>query len=188
MPSRPPVAIPGALAGLLFGKIIESQLRWPIIIAIATAGWAIVMWIADRRAAAAPSSPDDPLERVSWGQSLAVGCAQALALIPGTSRSGITITGGLLGGLDRATAARFSFLLGIPITAGAGAQKALHLAKTGLPAGELGPLMAALIAAFVSGWFAVWLLVSYLKTRSLRPFVVYRLLLAAVILIVVSRT
>ena len=180
--------IPGAAAGLLFAKLIETELRWPIVIAIATAGWAVVMWIADRRAAAAPTAPGDPLERVSWGQGLAVGCAQALALIPGTSRSGITITGGLLGGLDRATAARFSFLLGIPITAGAGAQKALHLAKTGLPAGELGPLMAALIAAFVSGWFAVWLLVSYLKTRSLRPFVVYRLLLAAVILIVVSRT
>jgi len=104
-----------------------------------------------------------------------------LALIPGTSRSGITITTALLGGVDRATAARFSFLLGIPITAGAGMQKALHLGKTGLPAGELGPLIVALITAFVSGWFAVWLLVNYLKTRSLRPFVVYRLLLAGAI-------
>jgi undecaprenyl-diphosphatase len=108
-----------------------------------------------------------------------------LALIPGTSRSGITITAALLGGLDRATAARFSFLLGIPITAGAGAQKALQLARTGLPAGELGPLVVALVTAFVSGWFAVWILVSYLRTRSLRPFVVYRLVLAAVILVLV---
>jgi undecaprenyl-diphosphatase len=180
--------IPGALAGLLFGKIIESQLRWPIIIAIATGGWAIVMWIADRRAVPTSTAPGDPLERVTWGQGLAVGCAQALALIPGTSRSGITITTGLLGGLDRATAARYSFLLGIPITAGAGAQNALHLAKIGLPAGELGPLLAALVTAFVSGWFAVWFLVSYLKTRSLQPFVVYRLLLAAVIFVLVLRT
>ena len=124
---------------------------------------------------------------MSWGQALAVGCAQALALIPGTSRSGITITTGLLGGLDRATAARYSFLLGIPITAGAGAHNALHLAKTGLPTGEVGPLMAALVAAFVSGWFAVWFLVAYLKTRSLQPFVVYRLLLAAVIFVLVLR-
>src|SRR2546425_7141597 len=72
----------------------------------------------------------------------------------------------------------FRSLLGIPITAGAGVQKALHLGKTGLPAGELGPLAVALGVAFVSGWLAVSLLVRYLKTRSLRPFVVYRLLLA----------
>ncbi|PYN42454.1 MAG: undecaprenyl-diphosphatase [Candidatus Rokuibacteriota bacterium] len=170
--------IPGAVAGILFGKLIETELRWPIVIAISTGAWAIVMWIADRRAAAAPAAPGDPLERVSWAQGLAVGCAQALALIPGTSRSGITITTALLGGVDRATAARFSFLLGIPITAGAGMAKALHLGKTGLPAGELGPLAVALGVAFVSGWFAVWFLVRYLKTRSLRPFVVYRLLLA----------
>jgi undecaprenyl-diphosphatase len=179
--------IPGAVAGLLFEKVIESRLRSALIIAIATGGWAIVMWIADRRAAPTPSGPGDPLERVAWGQGIAVGCAQALALIPGTSRSGITITTGLLGGLDRATAARYSFLLGIPITAGAGTLKTLHLARTGLPAGELGPLIAALVAAFVSGWFAVWFLVSYLKTRSLQPFVVYRLLLAAVIFVLVLR-
>ena len=179
--------IPGAVAGLLFGKLVETALRSPLVIAAATAGWAIVMGIADRRAAAAPTAPGDPLERVSLGQALSVGFAQALALIPGTSRSGITITTGLLGGVDRATAARFAFLLGIPITAGAGTQKALHLMKTGLPSGESGPLAVALVAAFVSGWFAVWFLVRYLTTRSLRPFVVYRLLLALVIFAVVLR-
>ena len=179
--------IPGALAGVLLEKLVESKLRSPLLIACTTAGWAIVMWIADRRAAAALSGPGDPLERVSAGQGLAVGCAQALALIPGTSRSGITITAGLLGGLDRATAARFAFLLGIPITAGAGGLKALHLVRHGVPPGEAGPLAAALVAAFLSGWLAVWFLVSYLKTRSLRPFVVYRLLLALVIFLVVLR-
>ena len=179
--------IPGALAGVVLEKLIESKLRSPVLIAATTAGWAIVMWIADRRAAAASATPGDPLERVSLRQALAVGCAQALALIPGTSRSGITITTGLLGGFDRATAARFAFLLGIPITAGAGSLKALHLLKEGLPPGEAGPLAAALVTAFVSGWFAVWFLVSYLRTRSLRPFVVYRLLLALVIVLVVLR-
>jgi undecaprenyl-diphosphatase len=179
--------IPGAAAGVLFEKVIAAELRSPLIIAVSTAAWAIVMWAADRRAAAAPRAPGDPLERVSWGQGLAVGCAQAIALIPGTSRSGITITAGLLGGVDRSTAARFSFLLGIPITIAVGADKAVHLARTGLPPGELGPLLAALVAAFVSGWFAVWLLVSYLKTRSLRPFVVYRLLLALGIFVIVLR-
>ena len=179
--------IPGGLAGVLLEKLVESKLRSPLLIACTTAGWAIVMWIADRRAAPAPKMPGDPLERVSLGQALTVGCAQAIALIPGTSRSGITITAGLLGGIDRPTAARFAFLLGIPITAGAGALKALHLLREGLPPGEAGPLAAALVTAFVSGWFAVWFLVSYLKTRSLRPFVVYRLLLALVIFAVFMR-
>jgi undecaprenyl-diphosphatase len=179
--------IPGALAGVLFEKLIESTLRSPLVIAVATAGWAIVMWIADRRAAPAPAAPGEPLEHISLGQALTVGCAQALALIPGTSRSGITITAGLLGGIDRSTAARFAFLLGIPITAGAGTLKGLHLLKAGLPPGEAGPLAAALVTAFVSGWFAVWFLVSYLKTRSLRPFVVYRLVLALVIFAVILR-
>ena len=121
--------IPGGLAGVLLEKLVESKLRSPLLIACTTAGWAIVMWIADRRAAPAPKMPGDPLERVSLGQALTVGCAQAIALIPGTSRSGITITAGLFSGLDRATAARFAFLLGIPITAGAGSLKLLHLLK-----------------------------------------------------------
>ena len=179
--------IPGAVVGAILEKLIEAKLRSPLLIACTTAGWAIVMWIADRRAAAPSKVPGDALERVSLGQAITVGCAQALALIPGTSRSGITITAGLLSGFDRATAARFAFLLGIPITAGAGTLKALHLVKEGLPPGEAGPLAAALITAFVSGWFAVWFLVSYLKTRSLRPFVIYRLALALVIFLVILR-
>jgi undecaprenyl-diphosphatase len=179
--------IPGGLAGVLLEKLVESKLRSPLLIACTTAGWAIVMWIADRRAAPASKMPGDPLERVSLGQALTVGCAQALALIPGTSRSGITITAGLFSGFDRATAARFAFLLGIPITAGAGSLKLLHLLKQGVPPGDGGPLTVALITAFVSGWFAVWFLVSYLKTRSLQPFVIYRLLLALVIFLLVLR-
>ncbi len=173
--------VPGAAAGVVFGKLVETRLRSTLVIAVSTAVWALVMWVADRRAAEAPRAPGDPLERVGWGQGLAIGCAQALALIPGTSRSGITITTALLGGLDRATAARFSFMLGIPITAGAGGLKLLHLVKTGIPAGDVGPLVAALVAAFVSGWLAVWFLVGYLKRRSLTPFVIYRLLLALAI-------
>ncbi len=112
-----------------------------------------------------------------------MGCAQAIALIPGTSRSGITITAGLFTGLDRATAARFSFMLGIPITAAAGGYKLLQLVKTGIPTGEAGPLSAAVIVSFLSGWLAVWFLVGFLRRRALTPFVIYRLLLAAAILV-----
>jgi undecaprenyl-diphosphatase len=177
--------IPAGAAGLLFGKAIETNLRSPLLIAATTAFWGVVMWLADRRTSAKPDGNGDPLERVGWGRGLTVGVAQAVALIPGTSRSGITITAGLFTGLDRATAARFSFLLGIPITAAAGGYKLLQLLKTGIPAGESGPLIAGVLAAFISGWFAVWFLVGYLRRRSLTPFVIYRLLLALAILLAV---
>ena len=177
--------IPGGLAGLLFGKVIETELRSPLLIAATTAFWGVVMWIADRIARAAPRLDRDPLECVGWNRGMIVGLAQALALIPGTSRSGITITAGLFSGLDRATAARFAFLLGIPITAAAGGYKLLHVLKVGVPPGDGGPLVAAVLAAFVSGWIAVWFLVGYLRRGSLTPFVIYRLLLAAAIVLAV---
>lgn len=178
---------PGGLAGLLFDRLIETHLRSALVVATSTALWAIVMAVADRRAAPPATGAGDPLERVGGGQALAIGCAQALALVPGTSRSGITITAALFGGLDRPTAARFAFLLGIPITAGAGALKTLHLLRVGIPPGESGPLVAAVVAAFASGWIAVWFLVSYLQRRSLLPFAIYRLLVAAVIFVLVVR-
>jgi undecaprenyl-diphosphatase len=186
--------IPGAIVGLLFAKYIEAHFRSPLLIAATTALWGLVMLAADRQArAAAPprrthanpgDRPDDPLEHVGWGQGIAVGIAQALALIPGTSRSGITITTGLFTGLDRATAARYAFLLGIPITAGAGMKEALHLIRAGEHVGDTGPILIAVFVSFLSGWFAVWFLVNYLKRHSLVPFVVYRLVLAAVIVAV----
>jgi undecaprenyl-diphosphatase len=187
-------SIPALAIGFLANKWIEDHLRSPLIIAAATAFWALVMWWADRRAVRARDRGDDPrdrgddpLARVGWPQGLAVGCAQTLALIPGTSRSGITITTGLLAGLDRATAARFSFMLGIPVTAAAGAYKMLHLLRgDGVPT-DTGPLLVAVLAAFLSGWLAVWFLVNYLKRRSLLPFVIYRLVLAALIIAIIVR-
>jgi undecaprenyl-diphosphatase len=173
--------VPAGAAGLLLGAAIEAHLRAPLLIAVTTAFWGGVMWAADRRPATLAAVASDPIERVGWGQGMAIGCAQAVALIPGTSRSGITITTGLLGGLDRATAARFAFLLGIPVTAGAGGVKTLHLLRHGIPAGDGGPLTVAILVSFLSGWLAVWFLVRYLKQRSLLPFVVYRLALSVVI-------
>ena len=179
--------IPAGLAGLLFGSMVETNLRSPLLIAFTTAFWAIVMWGADRRAVPTVEGAGDQLERIRWSQGLAVGIAQAIALIPGTSRSGITITTGLLAGIDRPTAARYSFLLGIPITAAAGLLKSVQLLETGVPVDEAGPLLFAVLVSFVSGWLAVWFLVNYLKRRSLLPFVVYRLILAAIILAVTLR-
>ena len=177
-------SVPAGLTGLLFGQAIATGLRAPLLIAITTAFWGGVMWAADRRAAPPAAGAADPLERIGWGQGVAIGLAQAIALIPGTSRSGITITTGLLGGLDRATAARFSFLLGIPVTAGAGLLKTVHLLDAGVPAGQAGPLAVAILTSFAGGWFAVWFLVHYLKQGSLLPFVLYRFVLSAIILFV----
>lgn len=179
--------VPAGILGLLLGTLIETHLRSPLVVSASTALWGIVMGIADRRAPRPPEARGDPLERIGWGQGLAVGFAQALALVPGTSRSGITLTAGLFAGLDRATAARFSFLLGILVTGLAGAWETLKLARAGVPSASFGPLAVAVLAAFASGWFAVWFLVNYLRRGSLLPFVIYRLLLAAAILVVVLR-
>jgi undecaprenyl-diphosphatase len=174
--------VPAGVAGMVFGNVIEATLRAPLLIAATTAFWAGVMWAADRRAAPPASTAGDPIERVGWGTGLAVGLAQALALIPGTSRSGITLTTGLFAGLDRPTAARFAFLLGIPVTAGAGLVKSMHLVRVGVPAGDAGPLGLAILVSFASGWLAVWFLVRYVKQRSLLPFVLYRFALSLAII------
>jgi undecaprenyl-diphosphatase len=180
-------SVPALAVGWLANDWIEAHLRSPMVIAAATAFWALVMWWADRRAVE-PSRPGrDPLTRVGWAQGLAIGCAQALALVPGTSRSGITISAGLFADLDRATAARFSFLLGSPVPAAAGAYETLRLLRADLPAGDGGPLLVAILAAFASGWFAVWFLVGYLRRGSLQPFVVYRLALAGAIVALLVR-
>jgi undecaprenyl-diphosphatase len=176
--------VPGGVAGVLFEDPVGAYFRSPLLVAASTAFWGLVMLVADRRARPAAPGTRDPLDGIGSGQALAIGTAQALALIPGTSRSGITITAGLFSGLDRATAARFSFLLGIPITGAAGLLKTVHLLNGGIASHQVGVLAAGVLSAFVSGWFAVWFLVAYLKRRSLLPFVVYRLLLAALILLV----
>lgn len=174
--------IPAGLVGFLAQKLIESRFRAPGLVAASLIGWALVMWGADRWAAGQRRAIRKP-EAVGWRAGLAVGVAQALALIPGTSRSGITITAALLARMDRVTAARFSFLLGIPITAAAGGAKMLELLGHGMDPEQLGPLLAGLCAALLSGWAAVWFLVSFLQRRSLLPFVLYRIALGSVILL-----
>jgi undecaprenyl-diphosphatase len=178
--------IPGAAIGLVAGEVVAESLRWPVFVALWSSAWAVVMAVADRRAHRWRFSSDDALDRVTWRQGLGIGLAQSLALIPGTSRSGITITAGLASGLDRATAARFAFLLGIPITAGAATAETARLLHVGVSPEAAGPLVAAFGAALISGWVAVWFLVSYLQRRSLIPFVIYRLGLGAAILAVTA--
>jgi undecaprenyl-diphosphatase len=170
--------IPAGVAGLLLERTVEAHLRSTSVIALSTIVWGIVLWWADRHAARARVRD---LRGVGIPRALAVGLAQVLALVPGTSRSGITLSAGLLAGLDRSTAARFAFLLGLPLTAGAGFLKTATLARSP-GAGQLEPLVAAIATSFIAGLAAIWFLVGYLRRRTLAPFVAYRLVLGAIVL------
>lgn len=177
--------IPAGIVGALAGEAIEAHLRRPAVVAGSLIGWALIMWIVDYSTSRGGQKVTRVTE-VNWRQSLLVGVAQAIALVPGTSRSGVTITAGQMSRMGRAMAARFSFLLGIPITAAAGSVKALELLRHGAPAGETAPLLLGLVAAAASGFAAVWFLVQYLQGHSLTLFVIYRLILGGIILLLLG--
>jgi undecaprenyl-diphosphatase len=172
-------SIPAGLAGVLLQHAIESRLRSVTVVAVSTIVWAFVLWWADRRAA---RSVVHDLRDVGIGRALIVGLAQTLALIPGTSRSGITLSAGLFSGLDRATAARFAFLLGLPITAAAGLLESISLVRHGFAGIGLAALLIGVGTSFAAGLAAIRFLVAYLQRRTLLVFVVYRIALGLVIL------
>ena len=171
--------IPAASAGFLLSDYIETAFRDIGLVALTLVVGAVVLWLADRWGGRTKGVND-----VTFPVAIAIGAAQALALIPGISRSGISISASRLAGLDREAAARFSFLMATPITAGAALFEARKLiaGETGLEV-SLGPLVVGMIAAFVSGMFAIGFLLRYLRTRSLDVFVAYRLVLAAVVVV-----
>jgi len=176
--------VPATLAGLLFEHAIESYLRSALVVALSTIGWGLVLGWADRRADHARVRE---LAGVGIPRALGIGCAQILALVPGTSRSGVTVSAGLFARLDRPTAARFAFLLGLPLTAGAGLQKTVSILHHGLAGGEAAALGIGLLTSFVTGLAAVWFLIRYLQRRTLLVFVVYRIALGLLILGLISR-
>ena len=122
------------------------------------------------------------LHAVGISRGLVIGLAQTISLIPGTSRSGITLSAGLFSGLDRATAARFAFLLGLPVTAAAGLLQVIELLRHGMTEESLGILALGVGAALVSGIAAIRFLVAYLQRRTLLVFVVYRIALGLLLL------
>ena len=172
--------IPAGLAGLAFKHAIETRLRSTTVVAVSTIVWALVLWWADRRAGRATRVHD--LREVGVGRAIVVGVAQALALVPGTSRSGITISAGLFAGLDRSTAARFAFLLGLPVTIAAGLLETLPQARAGLTSADLGVLALGVTTSFAAGLAAIRFLVAYLRQRTLMVFVVYRIALGLLLL------
>jgi undecaprenyl-diphosphatase len=168
--------IPGVIAGATLESTIEEKLGQPVLIAVMLALLGVVLYVVDRVV-----RQDRHIDSIRPRTGLFVGIAQALALQPGVSRSGITITASRAIGLDRATAARFSFLLALPIIAGAGAYKAIDLAQTGFQ-GYLPQFVAGFIAAAVSGFLVIWFLLRYLRSHNFFWFMVYRLAVAALMI------
>ena len=173
--------IPAMIAGVLLEQTVEERIRRPEVVAAMLAGFALVLWWVDRRV----EGRTREVSGVAFRPAMAVGLAQTLALIPGVSRSGVTIAAGILAGMDRATAARFSFLLATPVVAGAGLLKLTDVVQgDGSTSGAA--LVAGIASAAVFGLLAIRYLLRYLQTRSLMAFVWYRLGAALIVLAVVA--
>jgi len=175
--------IPGALVGILFERTIEERFMQPIPIACALISVGLLMWLADIRASQKRHIPE-----LGLSDSMLVGGAQALALFPGVSRSGITITAGLWRHMTRETAARFSFLLSTPLIAGAAVKelpKLLRAHKAGMMDISLSTLLIAIAVSGIVGYLVIGFLLRYLQTRTLKVFVVYRIALGILILLLV---
>ncbi|MBU0531079.1 MAG: undecaprenyl-diphosphatase UppP [Candidatus Uhrbacteria bacterium] len=173
--------IPVLVVGYFAGDYIGTVLRNPAVVIISLIFWGIGLAIADL--AARKLSETDKLKKMKWSQAILIGFAQVLALIPGTSRSGITITAGLFAGLDRRTAARWSFLLSIPAIGAAGAKSILDLASTPGTL-EFVPLFIGFLAAMISGAFAIKFLLELVARTSYMIFAWYRLVLAAIAIVI----
>lgn len=174
-------SMPAAGVGAIFEKAIDERLGTPAIIGVSLIVFGALLWLADRAAG------QRELESFTVGDAALMGAAQALALNPGTSRSGITMTAGRFGGLSRDAVARASFLMSIPVTAGAVAYKMLKMfADGGIPDGLLWPMVVGVVTSGLSGWAAVWGTLKLVRTRSFTPFVVYRVAVGVVVLSLVA--
>jgi undecaprenyl-diphosphatase len=172
--------IPGALAGALFESTIEDKLGQPWLIATMLACFGIVLYVVDR-----VCRHDRSFETIGPRTGLFLGTAQALALQPGVSRSGVTITAARLIGIERGSAARASFLLAIPIIAGAGLYKSVGILQDGLQ-GYGAQFFWGFVASAVSGFVVIWFLLRYLRRHDFLVFMVYRLAVAALVLLLIA--
>ena len=171
--------VPGAAAGALFNDIIEREVRAVGLVALMLVVGATVLWLAERW-----GSRERSVDQLSYAGALGIGVAQAISLIPGVSRSGISIAGGLFAGLDRESAARFSFLMAGPIITGAVIFEARKLfsPESGL-SGHADLLIVGVITSLISGMAAIRVLLTWLRRNSTYVFVGYRILAAAAVAI-----
>lgn len=163
--------LPAGFAGMYFEHTVERSLRTPVLIAIVTIGLGAVLLAADLLGA-----KRRPMHAITTRDWIVIGLAQALAIIPGVSRSGVTITAGLFCGLEREASARFSFLLGAPIIFGAAVYELSDLFSVGLPAREVLPFVLGVVTATAVGYLCIGFLMDYLRKRSVAVFVLYRVL------------
>jgi undecaprenyl-diphosphatase len=171
--------IPGAIVGFLLEDLIQEELGAPWLIAVMLVVFGVVLVVVDRVARS-----DRVFDTIGPRTGLALGTAQALALQPGVSRSGVTITAARALGLDRESAARFSFLLSLPIIAGAGLYKAIDVAGSGLQ-GYGAEFVAGMVASAISGFAVIWWLLRYLQRHDFMIFLWYRIGVAALVFLLI---
>jgi undecaprenyl-diphosphatase len=173
-------SVPAAAVGAIFESVIDEHLGTPTIIGVSLIVFGVLLWWADRQGGRRT------IESYSGRDALIIGSAQALALNPGTSRSGITITAGRFLGFSRDAAARAAFLMAIPVTLGAVLFKMAKLLADGIPPGLGVPMIVGIVTSGVFGWVAVWGTLRLVRTRSFLPFVIYRIALGTLVLVIVA--
>jgi undecaprenyl-diphosphatase len=172
--------LPAALVGAVFQSEIDEQLGRIPLIALSLIGFGLLLGWADRL----PGKRE--IDDMDSRDALFVGAAQVLSLNPGTSRSGITITGARMRTFTRDSAARMSFLMAIPVTAGAAVFKVGQLVNDGIPDGLLTPMILGIVTSAVAGWFAVAWVLKIVRTSSFMPFVIYRVVLGVIVLLLAA--
>lgn len=173
--------LPIVIAGVAISSAYLESVRTLQVVAINLMIFGALLWAADYYSANANHKVKD-VKKIGWTAAVAIGLSQAIALIPGASRSGVTITTGLFAGLDRKTAAKFSFLLSIPAIAGAGVLVSLDAFQHGLDT-PIPALIAGFLAAFISGAFAIKVLFKFLVKSDYRWFAAYRIVLGIILLV-----
>jgi undecaprenyl-diphosphatase len=171
-------AVPGAIVGATLQSTIENELGDPILIGINLIVFALLLEWADQ------TSPKKQTDDFHGKDATVMGIAQALALAPGVSRSGVTISAGRWLQFDRESATRLAFLMSIPITGGATLYKGIEVAREGIPPGFGGAFFWGIVASGVSGFVAIAFLLKYVRTHSFRPFVIYRLVVGVLVIFI----
>lgn len=169
--------VPAAVIAFALNDVVDDAVRQPGLVAVMLVAGGAILWLADRWGPRTRA-----IDRLTTRGALGIGFAQALALVPGVSRSGISMSAALFAGLDRADAARYSFLMATPITAMAVAWEGLKIVRGEVGGAEPATLAVGVAASFVSGVLAIAVLLRYVRSRSFDVFVLYRLVLAGVVL------
>ena len=179
-------AVPAGIVGAAFEEKITEKLGSPALIGVSLIIFGVVLIWADRRATA--KSHIRTVDSLTLRNALVIGAAQVLALNPGTSRSGITITAARLSGYSRDAAARLSFLMSVPIITGAVVFKITKLVRDGIPEGLLVPMLVGIVVAGVSGWIAMWSMIRLVRTKTFAPYVFYRCIIGVGVLLALAST